>query len=408
MLSRVCFSGFIKLSITHCFMVVLLTKCVLCYYNYLGHKIYCMEHKEMKSLFKKSAISLIILGMAGTSYAAMSAANNNSWSSPHMKGWFIGVDGLWLQPRNDDLDFVTVFPNTSTGAVSTKAISPDYDWGFRLFGGIKFGDNNDVTAGWTRFHTDDSSSISDPAGSIPSILGFSQPRWFPSDQWKNIHADVNFDLDDVWLVMGHTINFNNPWSVRFAGGLEYAKLDSDLDVQASTTGSSSTTTTLPNRTYEYDNTLALKGIGPRVEGNATYHLPNNFALFMDANAALLISKRDIALNAFNPAGVTTFESITYSDRHIVVPHLGMRIGLNWSYYFGQAGGEGTCNVVTVEAGWQADTYIDAIERNNGSSSSLSVQREISTIPVTPGTTTKDTNYSNQGLFLGVNFSSNWF
>jgi hypothetical protein len=364
-----------------------------------------MEHMDMKAFFKKTAISMIVFGMAGSTFAAMPSTVNTSGSSA-MKGWFIGGDALWLQPRNDDLDFVTVFPNTSTGAVSTKAISPDYDWGFRLFGGIKFGDNNDVTAGWTRFHTDDSSSISDPAGSIPSILGFSQPRWFPSDQWKNIHADVNFDLDDVWLVMGHTINFNNPWSVRFAGGLEYAKLDSDLETNA-TLGYTNSAGLYQD--YGYENTLDFKGIGPRVEGNATYHLPYNFALFMDANAALLIGKRDIALNGENPTdGVYFLNSIDYSTRHIVVPHLGMRIGANWSYYFGQAGGEGTCNVVTVEAGWQADTYINAIERNDGSNSGI---LRISTLQPSsdyPTSTTKDTSYSNQGFFLGVNFSSNWF
>jgi hypothetical protein len=359
----------------------------------------------MKSFFKKTAVSMIVLGMAGSSYAAMSSTANTSWS-PHMKGWFIGIDALDLQPRNDDLDFVTVFPNTSTGAVNTKAISPDYDWGFRLFGGIKFGDNDDLTLGWTRFHTNDSSSISDPAGSTPGSLGVSQPRWLFSDNWKNINAKVNFDLDDVWLVMGHTINFNNPWSVRFAGGLEYAKLDSDMQVQA-------TYGFLENgvfETYGFENTLDLKGIGPRVEGNAVYHLPYNFALFMDANAALLISRRDIALNTLNSAGISdVFPSVTFSTRHVVVPHLGMRIGGNWSYYFGQAGGEGTCNVVTLEAGWQADTYIDAIERVNGSSSNsiatrLAQQRAF----FSSNTTTKVTNYSNQGLFLGVNFSSNWF
>ncbi len=365
----------------------------------------------MKSLFKRTAISVIVLGMAGSSYAAISASNNNTWSSPRMKGWFIGIDALDLQPRNDDLDFVTVFPNTSTGAVNTKAISPDYDWGFRLFGGIKFGDNDDITAGWTRFHTNDSSSIADPMSSIPGIFGASLPRWLDVQDWHNINAKVNFDLDDVWLVMGHTINFNNPWSVRFAGGFEYAKLDSDMQVQATITSASGDS---PSFIFGYDNTLDLKGIGPRVEGNVVYHLPNNFALFMDANAALLISKRDIALNGENPAGANSFlDSATFSTRHIVVPHLGMRIGANWSYYFGQAGGEGTCNVVTIEAGWQADTYIDAIERVNNVASNINESVPVLSPPpivssLQPNTTTRTSNYSNQGLFLGVNFSSNWF
>jgi hypothetical protein len=76
--------------------------------------------------------------------------------------------------------------------------------------------------------------------------------------------------------------------------------------------------------------------------------------------------------------------------------------------FGNSGGEGACGpVLNLNAGWEADTYIHAIERPEGDVSSYFeggggfVQRRFS------GDTfadTKTSNFSMQGLFLGVNVS----
>src|ERR1700692_2859481 len=92
------------------------------------------EHMEMKSIFKRSAIGMIVLGMAGTAMATThhykavesAPANNGMWST-HMNGFFIGVEGLDLQPRNGDLDFVTLSPSNDSAYV-IKAIDPDTQW----------------------------------------------------------------------------------------------------------------------------------------------------------------------------------------------------------------------------------------------------------------------------------------
>jgi hypothetical protein len=357
----------------------------------------------MDTFFKKFTTALLMMGIASTACAA--AGNANSAGIFRVNGVFFGVDALSLQPRNDDLDYVTVFPDTSTGSVSTKAIPTSYDWGFNLFAGIKFGNNNDLTLDWWRLHTNDSSSIPNQTESLVSMLVWqTQPRWLFTDTWQDINAKVDFKLDDVSLVLGHTVNFNNPWSLRFGGGLEYAQLDSDMQVLA--------TYVVPSAfgsTYGFESENDFKGIGPRVESNLIYHLPYNFALFVDGDAALLIGRRDLGFDSLRTQGgastVNGFPSINFTTPHIVVPHLGMRIGVSYSYYFSQAGGDYSCNVLGLEAGWQADTFINAIERVE--------QNTVSELPQLVGgissssVTTKVSSFSDQGLFFGVNFSSNW-
>ncbi|VVC75139.1 hypothetical protein AQUSIP_04160 [Aquicella siphonis] len=358
----------------------------------------------MKSIFKRSAIAAAVLGLTSASYAAM--PNNNTMWSPHMTGWFIGVDALDLRPENGDLDYVTLFPATSNGSFYTRAISTDYDWSWRLYGGIKFTDNDDITLSWMRMRTSDSDSVA-PTGAINN-QSYSVPRWLLGNYWENVAAKVKFDLDEVYGVWGHTINFNNPWSIRYAAGIEYAKLDSDFSVSASDYNNT-------NQSLGYTAESRLHGWGPRVEFDMTYHLPYGFALFANTNAALLVSTRKIELEGFDEfnyetdVGYRAYSSY-YSNRHVVVPKLGMRLGASYTYMFGQAGGEGApCSSLTIDAGWQVESYIHAIERPEyGYASYVQDGSDL----VQPSSysgfaSTKTSNFGDQGLFLGIKFSSDW-
>jgi hypothetical protein len=335
----------------------------------------------MKSFLKKTAISMLVMGMAGTSFAAMS--HNTAMWSPHMNGWFIGVDGLDIRPMNGDLDFVSINP-TSHGSYYSQAISTDYQWSWRLYGGIKFTDNDDITLSWIRMRADDSNSV----GILEGNGGI--PKWLDNSSWDSISGKVDFDLDDVYGVWGHTINFNNPWSVRFAAGLDYVRLNSDMTVNAVVIDSSNGS--IGNTAHSH-----LRGFGPRVEFDATYHLPYNFALFANANAALFMSERKISIYPnVSPDIESDFFSTSFSTRHVVVPKFGMRLGASYGWMFGQSGGEGgSVSTLTIDAGWQVESYIHAIERPDGDFFDESFQ------------TTQASNFGDQGLFVGIKYSSDW-
>lgn len=363
----------------------------------------------MKSFFKRSAISVIVLGMAGSVYAAMpqhQLSNNSSWS-PQVSGAFIGVEGLDLRPLNGDLDYVTIFPTTSTGVFNTDNISTSYHWGWRVYGGIKVTDNDDLTLSWMQLNTSQNDSVG-----LDGVTQTAAPRWLSSFpftfiNFTSVNGHVTFDLDDAYLVWGHTINFNNPWSLRFAGGLEWAKINSNLTVTADTNDP------LPAGAgvIGFESKSRARGFGPRAELDMTYHLPCGFALFGNANGALLVSTRDISIFPTNVEQTEfDFFGSDYSDRHVVIPKFGARLGASYSYTWGQAGGEG-CRTTTlmVDAGWQVESYIHAIERPLAVGSS----------EISPGVTqqpgpflsfdsdTKVSNFGDSGLFIGIQLGTDW-
>lgn len=348
----------------------------------------------MKSFFKRSAISLIVLGMAGSTFAANS--NMTMWS-PHMTGWFIGLEGLDLRPMNGDLDYATIFPTNLNTPFSVNALSTSYDWNWRIYGGIKFTDNDDITLSWMRMRDNDKHNVN--IFSDATVV----PRWFLANDWDFLQGKVDFDLDQVYGVWGHTINFNNPWSVRFAAGFEYARLDSDMTIQAE----------------DFNDTVGLlgftsdshlRGFGPRAEFDMTYHLPANFALFADVNAALLVSTRKVSLSPANFNGEDEIDLFTtsYSTRHVVIPKFGARLGVSYGMMFGQAGAEGgSCTTLTIDAGWQVESYIHAIERPEQSFFGSVNAANATQQSFTSFVTTKTSNFGDNGFFIGLKLSSDW-
>lgn len=342
---------------------------------------------NMKSFFKRNAIVLLVSGMAGSVYAS-NLSNNYSYC-PHLSGALIGVEGLDLRPMNGDLDYVTIFPATASSSFDTKAISTSYHWGFRVYAGLNITENDDLTLSWMQLN----SSQNSDTGLNQALLS---PRWpYDFNLFESVTGKVTFDLKDAYLVWGHSIYFNNPWSLRFAAGLEWATINSNMTVAAFDASGTD------GIGYEAEN--STKGIGPRFEINMAYHLPYGFAIFGNANGALLVSRRDISLLDQTGTGSEIAFSRDLPDRHVVVPKFGARLGASYSYAFGQAGGEG-CRTTTliVDAGWQAETYIHAIERAEFQTPSITLA------PIPGGfTTSKVSNFSDSGLFIGISLASDW-
>lgn len=347
----------------------------------------------MKSFFKKTAISMLIMGMAGSTFAAHSNNTMTMWS-PHLTGWFIGIEGLDLRPMNGDLDYISFAPLNVNTPVNIDGMSTSYSWSWRIFGGIKFTDNDDITLSWMRMRDNEKNTTNVFSNAL------SVPRFLPLNDWDLVQAKVDFDLDDAYAVWGHTINFNNPWSVRYAAGFEYAKLDSDMTIRAQEFN------VITDAVLGFVADSEFKGFGPRVEFDMTYHLPANFALFANTNAALLVSKREISLNPqhiFIVDGGTNLFVSNYSHRHVVVPKFGARLGVSYTAMFGQAGAEGgSCTSLAIDAGWQVESYIHAIERPDGSFFGTQTLQSFASF-----NSTKTSNFSDSGWFVGLTLSSDW-
>lgn len=323
------------------------------------------------TIFKRSVISLAVLGFASLSHAGT------------FTGVFLGAEGLDLQVRNGDLDYVTVFPDVTVPNPSFDVfnLSPKYHWGWRVFGGITFCGDEDVTVSWLRYRHSITDSIADPTTAA-------QLRWLDTSVYTGINGKVTFDLDEAYAVYGHTFN-SSYWSLRLAGGVEWARLNSNLGDFAFCVPCVAN--------FGYTATDTTRGWGPRGEMDLTYHMPFGLGVFAKTNAALLIGSRDIALDTSN-LDLGAFPNVYFSNRHVVVPKVGMKLGVGYTYVFGATGGEGAAPMTTslsVCAGWEVDTYIHAIERPLGA---FSPNNNLET---------KTSNFSTQGLFLGVKVGADW-
>lgn len=330
----------------------------------------------MKSLFKQTLISVAVLVAAAPVYAL-----------PEFSSAFIGAEGLYLWPQNDDVSYVTALS-------STKAVSLAPEWGWRVYGGAKFTENDDLTLSWMELNTSDKSSR------VLSDAGLSTPRWLIPSSWDSATGKATFNLIDSYGVWGHTIKFNNQWDLRFAGGLEFARLNSKLAV----TGDIDTVSP-----QGFEAKSIARGIGPRVEADVIYHLPCHFALFGNVNGALLVSERYLSLNSINTDALSF--DYEFATRHIVIPKMGVRLGGSYSYGWGMTSDTGmpySANTLTVDIGWQAETYIHAVERPDVVAPTP-FARNLTAPPSSSNfSKTTTSNFTDQGLFLGVSLSTYLF
>lgn len=337
----------------------------------------------MIPLFRKTAIALAILNVASITYAGT------------VTGVFIGGDAVDLQPRNGDLDFLTVFPTgiqvfpSPSSVINVYGIHPSYNWDFRLFGGVNFCGGEDLTVSWLRFHTRDNKDFGTPNGFGSSVLT-SQPRYLGTTFWRDISSYASFNLDEVYGEYAHTTHLG-AWDLRFGGGVEWARLDSDLQI-AGAIGAEGGFVPLG-----YLAESNMHGFGPRVAIDMIYKMPYNLSVFAKTNLVALIARRQIELNP-TEINVTT-PDFYFSNRHTIIPKMGIRLGAGYEYFFGGMGGEGAaCQNASlgVEAGWQNDIYIHAIERPDGNN------------PPTSNYITKVSNFGVEGFFISAKLSTNWW
>lgn len=346
----------------------------------------------MSKIFKKSALGLAILSLAGVT------------SATAFNGFFGGLEASYLQGRNDDLNYVNVLPLIDTASNSATSIPlNNHEYGWRLFGGMKFAGKQDVTFSYLRFHTNNSGFIENPPN-LPGndFPGASIPRWLFETSYVNIHSHVTFDLDDYYLMLGHTVNIN-AWNIRAAAGVDFVRLDSDMTVAANLFGEPLIAP------LGYTAKSGLRGVGPRLELDAAYNFPFGINVFADANGALLISHRNISLNTLNRLGsVGPFQpSFGFSQRFPIVPKVGLKMGIGFSQTFGQVS-EGAAPVGTTmsaQIGWQVESYIHAIERPNPSRATFNV--DLAQIPSVTNDQTTVSNYDYQGPFLTLTIGTDW-
>lgn len=289
---------------------------------------------------------------------------------PVLKGGFeVTLAALYLQPSSDNLLFTTkgqFLDELSSVTQSSESIEPDYGWGF-LFGvGYVIPNTaNDIQLNWMHFNDNDEASenytFSDGAANILSVDNGVVLSLSNIGDYADAFGKVKYKFDTVDLDFGRYINITNHLDMRLFSGLRYTKIESDVSVSYS--GSGTTVRLVPSIfvSNDFDSDSTFNGVGPLFGLSGNYNIGYGLGLSAAFDTALLVGSIDF--DQSNSVSHTTGSglqsnsnsSFDYDDTHIIAPAFDAKIGINYTY----AMNNGT--QFKFEIGYMAAQYIDVIE-----------------------------------------------
>ena len=341
---------------------------------------------------KQVTLGLIALGLtSGTALAGhpardvpMPTAAPVLVTVPEQDGsWSLGVEALYWQPNNGDFQYAltrkqTTGTNATHNALTTKEVSNDYDWGFRLDGTyhIPF-QGKDVELSWVHFDHDqisDSSNAyrtgSNAENAVNLPWDYVSPALGDSTQaFDSIHGKSEYDYDHVDLVFGQKIKVGNRVMLRPFAGARWAEIDTKNTAAAKFADQSAVSPTDINQNWRFKSDF--EGVGPRVGMDGDLDLGNGFGISVRAGLSLLVGDQKNS-NAGEQTTIAddstqTVDVLSHrvSKTIRVVPATDVKLGVNYTHVFSQS------LAALVEVGYEVNNYFGALNKDlNGSFNSV--------------------------------------
>lgn len=299
---------------------------------------------------KKTAVAVLALGSSVAFAGTMGpvCVPGNVTVPCESTGWDIGGYALYLQPSHS-ADFLGLPSATVLGPdvvdLGFGNANPRWRWGFKLEGSYHFCTGNDLNLNWyhlgrnttTRTFTGFFDPLADLAAA-PGTGSFSvRPAW-----------------DAVNLEFGQHVDFSEFSSMRFHGGVQYARMKN----QVAFAGSEAVDLPLVD-VVGFNSNSTYNGFGPRAGADLRYGWGNGFAAYANAAAALLVgsSKLNTSFTTATTAVVPVTASLLGSGSHtLVVPELEAKLGLMYDWAMAQGS-------LTIDAGWMWFDYINVHRYN---------------------------------------------
>jgi Legionella pneumophila major outer membrane protein precursor len=303
-----------------------------------------------------------------------------SWNSQH----HFEVSGslLDLQPGAGNLEYgtlVTPLPIT-TPNWANQSLKPDFSPAFNVGARYIANESNDIELNWSHLKSTASGSF---AGTPAQMVGPPYLIGPESAPYEIAHGSVQFDYDAVNLDVGHTFCAECAFQVRAFGGVEFARINQNLNglfQSADGTESSGYTT----------NSL-FTGAGPRLGLKGQYAL-GDFQIIGEMAGAALIGtmKSRINFSTLTPGVGPNSQALTSPNSTQVIPSLDVRLAAAYTFQptsYGQ---------FKIEAGYRAAVYFDAISQY----SLTQVPTTVPPVGVFLATEQhSESNYTDQGPYL---------
>lgn len=325
---------------------------------------------------KKTAVAVLAFGSSAVFAGTMGpVCTPGSVTVPCAStAWDFGAQALYLKPSYSGYNYYNGSVINTAGTVENYSRTPyNWGWGFKLEGSYHFNTGNDINLNW--YHLDHTTN-----NSIAGPLVVVVPAVFGVDTISGVSGSAQTKWDAVNLEFGQLSHFGEFKNIRFHGGVEYARIQANVNASGLFAGSATATSFASNLKYD--------GFGPRIGADYAYNWGNGFAMYANGATALLVGSQSFNDSVNDPAlayllsGATTF-SRNGSANAVIVPELEAKLGLTYTYAMAQGD-------LSLDAGWMWANYFNALQ--DGAGIGLG--------------DTRDTNFAVQGPFVGLKWVGN--
>ena len=273
-------------------------------------------------------------------------------------GVLVAIDALYLQTN------VPAFNHPVSVEAYTPYLAPyvdlpsEWGFGFKLQGAYHFNGANDLNLNWVH---------------LKNAHPFSYNQSVNGGGVFNGTGNLEPSFNTVNLEFGQRLEFG-PMSVRFEGGLQYARIYAERTLNGVFIYLSSMYPIVSNM-----NSL-FQGVGPRGGANVAYHWSNGLGIAARGDVGFIIGNKQFTQTP-NLYGRQTYHGSTYS----IVPEIEMSIG--GEYVYPMAYGD-----LSMDLGWMWLNYFNAQAYRDVFNSAVSETREA--------------NFGLQGLYFGFKWLGN--
>lgn len=266
----------------------------------------------------------------------------------------VGCRVLFLKPSGSTIHYGVEAEHTRLSSPSWKIhdIEPEYHVGFDLGVSTVFPCRNaNVMLNWEHFHSKDTSRRSVKSKDMIGPLFEIAPD---CPFYQNAKGKTHVQYDAITLNGGILINLGSYLQANIYAGINGTR------IKQTVTAKYSSITGIFSRSISIPSTFA--GMGPQLGVDFAYNFSGGFNLTGGATASLLVGSlkncttfKSVcpALNSLDITPPNT-QGIKVNHRNQVVPAFSGKLGLAYTY--------ASCGwALTIEAGYEAKIYINAIQ-----------------------------------------------
>jgi len=287
---------------------------------------------------KKAALVVLAFGSSAVFAGTMGpVCTPGSVTVPcERSAWDFGGYALYLQPAYSSLNHEGSI-NDSLGNEVYPDMGPQWGWGFKLEGSYHFYTGNDLNLNWYHFSNTTNKSFAvvgtfyDPSGGSEgdAVVASVEPKW-----------------DAVNLEFGQHVDFGDREKIRFHGGVQYARINTQANL--------SSPLAVRSEYSLFNQDLTYNGFGPRAGIDTAYQWGNGFAMYANSAMSLLVGSGKFNNSTVGSVAaglpVKTFTGSTTK----IVPELEAKLGATYTYAMAQGD-------LSLDVGWMWINYFNVQE-----------------------------------------------